>query len=179
MLLEGGMEFDENARVMPPEDLQLLALRKFQVSEICRLYGVPPHMLAELERATFANIEEMSLEFVMFTLLPWLRRWEASSNRWLLKPADRSRFFVAFNFDGLLRANTQARAEYITKMVANGLMSRNEGRAKENLNRSEDPGMDDYTVQSNMISVDDLGALADSIRSKGNPPKWAPLREAA
>lgn len=182
MLLEGGMEFDGNAGTISPEDLQLLMLRRFQVTEICRLYGVPPHMVAELERATFSNIEEMSLEFVTFTLLPWLRRWEASANRWLLKPGDRSRFFVAFNFEGLLRANTQARAEYITKMVANGLMNRNEGRAKENLNRSDAPGMDDYTVQSNMISVDDLGALADSMRKSGTAPKWATppqLKEAA
>lgn len=176
MLLEGGMEFDKNAGTIPPEDLQLLMLRKFQVTEICRLYGVPPHMLAEMERATFANIEEMSLEFVTFTLLPWLRRWETSANRWLLKPADRAKYFVAFNFDGLLRADTKARAEYITKMVANGLMSRNEGRGKENMNRSDAPGMDDYTVQSNMISVDDLDAIADAMRDQGTAPKWAPPR---
>lgn len=182
MLLEGGMEFDANAGMIPPQELQLLELRKFQVHEICRLYRVPPHMVADLERATFSNIEQMSLEFVMFTLLPWLRRWEASADRWLLKPGDRTRFFVRFNFEGLLRADSQARAEYLTKMVANGLMSRNEARAKENLNRSTEAGMDDFTVQSNMVSVDDLSKLVAKMQSNGTAPKdsrpaW--LKEAA
>jgi HK97 family phage portal protein len=180
-LLEGGMEIDKGGSIIPPADLQMLELRQFGVHEICRLYGVPPHMVAELTRATFSNIETMSTEYVMFCLLPWLRRWEASANRWLLKPADRKRFFVAFNFDGLLRADTAARAEYLRTMVANGLMSRNEGRAKENLNRADAPGMDDYTVQSNMISVDDLSKVAAAMTANGNAPKWAPqhLREGA
>lgn len=173
-LLEGGMELEPWG--LPLDDLQFVELRRFQLHEICRLYRVPPHMVADLERATFSNIEQMSLEFVMFTLLPWLTRWERSAERWLLKPADRKRFFVRFNFEGLLRADTAARAEYLTKMVANGLMSRNEGRSKENLNRIEGGGMDDFTVQSNMISVDDLEKVAADLRNKqtaNNPLKVA------
>jgi hypothetical protein len=81
--------------------------------EICRIYRVPPHMVADLERATFSNIEQMSLEFVTFTLMPWLTRWERSAERWLLTPKDRAKFFVRFNVDGLLRADTAARAEYL------------------------------------------------------------------
>lgn len=172
-LLEGGMTIDKGGSIISPEDLQLLQLRRFQLHEICRLYGVPPHMLADLERATFSNAEQLSVEFVTFCLLPWLRRWEESANRWLLKPADRSRFMVRFNFDGLLRADTAARAEYLRTMVANGLMNRNEARGKENLNRVDGKGMDDYTVQSNMISVDDLAAVAAAMNKSGEAPKWA------
>lgn len=160
-LLEGGMELEPWG--LPLEDLQFVELRRFQLHEICRLYRVPPHMVADLERATFSNIEQMSLEFVQFTLLPWLTRWERGAERWLMKPQDREKFMVRFNFEGLLRADTVARAEYLTKMVANGMMSRNEGRAKENLNKVAAVGMDDYTVQSNMINVDDLEKIAASI----------------
>lgn len=173
MMLEGGMALDAGGAIMQPEDLQLLELRRFQLHEIARIWGVPPHMLADMERATFSNIEEMSLGFVMFTLLPWLRRWEDSATRWLLKPAERKSLRVMFNFDGLLRANTQARAEYLRTMVANGLMSRNEARAKENMNLVEGKGMDDYTVQSNMISVDELAAVAAAMKKNKSAPDWA------
>jgi HK97 family phage portal protein len=157
-LLEGGMTLGEWG--MPLDDLQFVELRRFQLHEICRMYRVPPHMVADLERATFSNIEQMSLEFVQFTLLPWLRRWEESAERWLLKPGDRSKYMVRFNFEGLLRADTAARSEYLAKMVANGMMSRNEARAKENLNSVTGQGMDDYTVQSNMVTVGNLDAIA-------------------
>lgn len=166
-LLEGGMTLNEWG--MPLDDLQFVELRRFQLHEICRLYRVPPHMVADLERATFSNIEQMSLEFVQFTLLPWLRRWEESAERWLLKPGERHDYMVRFNFEGLLRADTAARADYLARMVANGMMSRNEGRAKENMNRVEGGGMDDYTVQSNMISVDDLDKIAAGLGG-GNKP---------
>lgn len=182
MLLEGGMEFDTGAAMIPPEDLQLLQLRGFQVLEICRLYRIPPHMVADLDRATFANIEQLSLEFVMFALLPWLKRWETSVKRWLMKPTDRKRFEVRFDFAELLRADTQARAEYVRTAVANGLMSRNEGRVLLGLNRGAGGGMDDFTVQSNMVSVDDLAAIAQTMQAQGKAPKWAQppkLKEAA
>lgn len=159
-LLEGGMEFDKSASMMPPEDLQLLELRRFQLHEICRLYRVPPHMVADLERATFSNIEQMSLEFVTYTLLPWLRRWETSAERWLLSPAERGRYFLRHNFEGLLRADSDGRAKLYATYLQNGVMSRNEVRGLENLNRID--GLDDHTVQTNMVPVDRLGELADA-----------------
>jgi HK97 family phage portal protein len=162
VLLEGGMDYESVS--MPLEDAQFLQTRRFQLHEICRIYRVPPHMVADLERATFSNIEQMSLEFVQFTLLPWLTRWERSAERWLLKPEERGRFFIRLNFEGMLRADSQARADYLTKLVANGLMSRNEARAKENMNGVQGDGMDAYTVQSNMIGVDELDAIAKSMR---------------
>jgi HK97 family phage portal protein len=184
-LLEGGMEL-EPWSMSALQDLQFVELRRFTLQEICRIYGVPPHRVADLDRATFSNIEQLSLEFVMFTLLPWLRRWEESANRWLLKPADRRRYFLRFNFEGLLRADTASRGQFLAMMVDKGIMNRNEARAKNNDNAVDVDGMDDYTVMSNMISVDELQTIADAMRSKGTAPKDAadlthlqPLKEAA
>jgi HK97 family phage portal protein len=184
-LLEGGMEL-EPWSMSALQDLQFVELRRFTLQEICRIYGVPPHRVADLDRATFSNIEQLSLEFVMFTLLPWLRRWEESANRWLLKPADRRRYFLRFNFEGLLRADTAARGQFLALMVDKGIYHRNEARLKNGDNAVEVDGMDDYTVMSNMISVDELQAIADAMRNKGSAPKDAvdlshlqPLKEAA
>lgn len=170
MLLEGGM--DVKSVQMPLEDAQFLQLRGFQVDEICRIYRVPPHMVAKLDRATFSNIEEMSIEFVMYTLAPYLVRLERSAQRWLLKPAERSKFMVRFNLDGLLRGDAETRAKFYAAMLQNGVYSRNEVRALENRNRIEGNGMDDYTVQSNMISVDDLSAML-ATKNAGGPAKGA------
>lgn len=168
MLLEGGMTV--NPISMPLEDAQFLQTRGFQVDEICRIFRVPPHMVAKLDRATFSNIEEMSIEFVIYTLAPYLVRLERSVNRWLLKPAERSRYFARFNLDGLLRGDAETRSKFYSAMVQNGIYSRNEVRALENRNRVEGQGMDDYTVQSNMISVDDLQAMIAS-KSAGGPAR--------
>lgn len=162
-VLEGGMKLEPWG--MPLEDAQFLELRQFSVSDICRFYRVPPHMVADLSRATFSNIEQQSLEFVQYTLMPWLTRWERSAARWLLSPADRQRYFFRFNVEGLLRADSAARQSFLSAMVQNGIMSRNEARAKENLGRVEDPGMDDYTVQVNLTPVDDLPG-AGEVRPK-------------
>ena len=159
-LLEGGMTYTQVT--IPPEDAQFLETRRFQLHEICRIYRIPPHMVADLERATFSNIEQMSLEFVMYTLLPWLKRWEESVNRWLLRPAERGRIFVRFNFEGLLRADSAARAQLYSILLQNGVYSRNEVRALEDRNRIDDPSMDEFTVQSNMTLLQLLEQLARS-----------------
>lgn len=161
-LLEGGMDLGEG--LFSPQDAQFLELRKFQIAEICRLYRISPHMVADLERATNNNIEQLSLEFVMYTMLPYFRRIEEKAQQ-LFKPADRGRFFVRFNFESLLRADSVARAQLYSILLQNGVFSRNEVRALENRNRVDAEGMDDYTVQSNMA----LLQLLDSInRGTGN-----------
>jgi HK97 family phage portal protein len=175
-LFEGGMK-PEPWGGMPLDDMQFILLRGFSVDEICRFYRVPPHMVAKLDRATFSNIEQMSLEFVMFTLMPYFVRFESSASKWLFKPADRSKYRLRFNFEGLLRADSAARAEFLAKMLQNGVMTRNEARAKENLNRSEDDGMDDYTVQTNLTVIDMLEPLAQATIDKSNQP--APVVGAA
>jgi len=146
-LLEGGMKVEDG--VFAPRDAQFLELRGFQIPEICRIWRISPHMIAQLDRATNNNIEQLSLEFIMYTMLPYFRRIEEKT-RQLFKPADRNRFFVRFNFESLLRADSVARAQLYSILLQNGVFSRNEVRALENRNRSEADGMDDYTVQSNM-----------------------------
>lgn len=170
-LLEGGMDLDPWG--LPLDDLQFVELRRFQLSEICRLYRVPPHMVADMERATFSNIEHMSLEFVMFTLMPWLVRWEKSAERWLLKPSERGKLIVRFNAEGLLRADSAGRAAFYTQALQNGWMSRNEVRAKENLNNVD--GLDEYTVQSNMALVEQIATLVQqrSQAAASSQPKHA------
>ena len=150
MLLEGGMKVE--AGLMTPDDAQFLQLRQFTVVELCRLFGVKPHMIAALERATDNNIEKLSLEFVMYTMLPYIRRDEVGARK-LFKLADRSTFFYRYNFEGLLRADSQARALLYSILLQNGVYNRNEVRALENRNASDAPGMDDYTVQLNMTVI--------------------------
>ena len=164
-LAEGGMKVSQG--MLPPEDAQFLELRSFGVDEICRIYRVPPHMVAKLDRATFSNIEQQSLDFVMYTILPYLTRIEQSMSKWLLDAKDRKRLFVRFNFEGLLRADSAARASLYSIMLQNGVLTRNEVRALENRNRLEVEGMDEPTVQSNMALLDQLAVL---VAAKGQPP---------
>jgi len=153
-LFEGGMKPEPWAN-MPLEDMQFVALRKFSLQEICRFYRIPPHMVADLDRATFSNIEHMSQEFVTYTMMPYFTRYEASVRRWLMSAADRERgLYLRFNFEGLLRADSTARAAFLSSMLQNGIMTRNEARAKENLNQSDEEGMDDFTIQANMMSIE-------------------------
>lgn len=159
-LFEGGVK-PEPWKGMNLEEMQFLFSRKFSILEICRFYRVPPHMVAELEKgASYASIEQMSMEFVMFTLMPYITRIEASVSKWLLPPEERRKFFLRFNYEGLLRADSKGRAEMYASALQNGWMHRDEVRGKENLNRGGQPGMTDFTVQSNLVRVGDLGKLA-------------------
>jgi phage portal protein BeeE len=116
-------------------------------------------MVFDLERATFSNIEQMATEFVMFDLLPYLVRWEQAISRWLMTPAERSRFFFKFKFEGLLRADSISRSQLYSTLLQNGVLCRNEVRVLENRPRSDAEGMDDFTVQSNMTVIQLLEQL--------------------
>lgn len=164
MLLEGGMKVEDG--LLTPDDAQFLQLRQLTVVELCRLLGVKPHMIAALERATDNNIERLSQEFVTFSMLPHMNRDEKAARK-LFKPADRGRFFYRYNFEGLLRADSAARAALYSILLQNGVSSRNEVRAKENWNRVDDPAMDQYTVQTNLAFIDQLAAM---VAARMNPP---------
>ena len=155
-LFEGGMKAEPWAN-MPLEDMQFILSRKFSIQEICRFFRIPPHMVADLDRATFSNIEHMSQEFVMFTLMPYFTRFEASATKWLFKPGDRRKYFLRFNYEGLLRADSTARAAFYNQLLQNGVMNRNEVRGKENLPRSTEKNMDAFTVQLSMTPIEKLG----------------------
>ena len=136
--------------------------RKFQVTEICRIFRVPPHMIGDLERATFSNIESQNISFAVHTIRPWLVRIEQAINRALIPENEKGRFYAQFNIDGLMRGDYKSRMEGYAIARQNGWMSANDIRALENLNPiSEEEGGNAYLVNGNMIpiSLAGLGVL--------------------
>ena len=136
------------------EKTQALQSRKFAVTEICRVFGVPPHLCMDLEHATFTNIEQQSLEFVRDCINPNSVRIEQAMYRDLLTPREREKYFFKFNTNGLLRGDTAARTAYYNSARQNGWMSANDIRQLEDMNPlPEGEGGDLYTVNGNMISL--------------------------
>ena len=129
-VLDNG--FDFKAMAMTNDEAQFLETRKFQLVEIARIFRIPPHMLADLERSTFSNIEHQSLEFVKYSLMPWLRRWENAINTQLLDPS--GDVFAEFLVDGLLRGDLKSRYEAYAIAKQNKWMNTNEIRERENMN---------------------------------------------
>lgn len=128
-ILEEGMKFSKVA--MTGEDAQFLETRKYQRSEIAAIFRVPPHMIGDLERATFSNIEQQALEFVQWSLMPWLTRIEKAVKRDLLTPAERKQYQVRFNVAAMLRGDAAARSAYYSKGILDGWLTRNEARQQE------------------------------------------------
>lgn len=166
-LLEGGMTATPAS--MPLEDAQFLQLAQKTKGDIFGMYRIPPHMGGDLERSTNNNIEQQALEFVTYCLMPYLVRFEKSAKRWLFKPADRRRFFVRWNVEGLLRADSAARGELYAKLLQNGVLTRNDVRITEKLNRVDVAGMDDYTVQTALVPIDMLRKVAENAAKKPVP----------
>jgi HK97 family phage portal protein len=158
LILEEGMKWA--ALSMTAADAEFILSRKFQRSEIAAIFRVPPHMIGDLERATFSNIEHQSLEFVMHTLRPWLKRWEQAISRDLLAPSERGEYFAEFLVDDLLRGDFKTRMDGYAILVQNKILNANEVRAKENMNPR--PGGEVYENPS--IQVDKPGT---------QPPKKA------
>lgn len=148
-ILEEGMDLKEIS--VPPEQSQFLESRKFQVNEIARAFRIPPHMLGDLERATFSNIEQQNLEFHQDTMLPWLKRWEQEINRQLLLERERPVLFAEFNADAILRGDLESRFKAYFTARQGGWMSTNDVREKENANPI--PGGDDYLRPLNLVEV--------------------------
>lgn len=138
LVLEEGMKWEQMS--VTPEDAQFLETRKFQLEEIARIFRVPLHMIQHLDRATFNNIEHLSIDFVVHTLRPYLVRFEQAMRRDLI--TQRNRFFVQFNVDGLLRGDVKSRYEAYGKAIQHEIMNSNEVRALENMNPR--PGGDEY-----------------------------------
>ena len=151
-ILEEGMEFKPIA--IPNNEAQFLETRKFQVDEICRIFRVPPHLVGNLEHATFSNIEHLSIDFAVHTIRPWLVRIEQSMNRALFIEQEKGRFYVQFNIDGLMRGDYKSRMEGYAIARQNGWMSANDIRALENQNPipAEDGG-DALLINGNMIPI--------------------------
>jgi HK97 family phage portal protein len=155
-VLEEGMKFQ--AIGIPPEQAQFLETRKFQINEIARIFRVPPHMVGDLEKSSFSNIEQQSLEFVKYTLDPWVIRWEQSLQQILFLPSEKSSLFIKFNVDGLLRGDYQSRMNGYATGRQNGWMSANDIRELEDMNRIPvEEGGDLYLVNGNMLPLNQAG----------------------
>jgi HK97 family phage portal protein len=152
-ILEDGMKF--HAIGLNPQDSQFLETRKFQVEEICRIFRVPPHMIASLDRSTNNNIEEQGIDFVRHTTRPWLVRIEQSLDMFLLSETEKQDYYFRFNVDGLLRGNYESRMNGYKIGLQNGFLSVNDVRAMEDLNKI--PDGDIYMVNGNMSKLSNVG----------------------
>ena len=156
-VLEEGLKYSPIS--ISPNEAQFLETRKFQINEIARIFRVPPHMVGDLEKSSFSNIEQQSLEFVKYTLQPWIIRWEQNLQKALLTEEEKKTYFFIFNVEGLLRGDYQSRMQGYATARQNGWMSANDIRELENLDKipAEDGG-DMYLVNGNMMPLEMAGA---------------------
>mgnify|MGYP004644669687 FL=1 len=159
-VLEEGMKYTPIS--ISPEQAQFLETRKFQIDEIARIFRVPPHMVGDLEKSSFSNIEQQSLEFVKYTLDPWVIRWEQSLSRALLNEDEKRKYFFKFNLEGLLRGDYESRMSGYATARQNGWMSANDIRELENMDKiSAEDGGDLYLINGNMLPLNKAGAYAN------------------
>lgn len=153
MFLEEGAKAEQFERDM--EKNQVLETRKWAVTEVCRIFGVPPHMCMDMEHATFSNIEQQSLEFVRDCIEPLCVRLEQAFYKDLLSSVQKRSMFFKFNLNGLLRADTATRAQYYHNARQDGWMSANDIRALEDMN-GIGPDGDIYAVNGNLIPLSEV-----------------------
>lgn len=169
-VLEEGMKYQQIG--IPPEEAQFLETRKFQINEIARLYRIPPHMVGDLEKSSFSNIEQQSLEFVKYTLDPWVIRWEQAMQRSLLLPREKNEYFIKLNVDGLLRGDYQSRMNGYSVGRQNGWLSANDIREMEDMNQiSNEEGGNLYLINGNMTKLKDAGVFANKGQSASDGAK--------
>lgn len=156
-VLEEGMKYTPIS--IPNNDAQFLETRKFQVEEIARLYRVPLHMIGDLEHATFSNVEHLSLDFVKYTLDPWLVRWEQGLQKALFSEQDKKKYFIKFNADGLLRGDYASRMQGYSIGIQNGFLCPNDVRTLEDMNSiPEEDGGNTFMVNGSMTPLNMAGA---------------------
>mgnify|MGYP001141697223 CR=1 FL=1 len=164
-VLEEGMKYTPIS--ISPEQAQFLETRKFQINEIARIFRVPPHMVGDLEKSSFSNIEQQSLEFVKYTLDPWVVRWEQSLSRSLLSEDEKKVYFFKFKLEGLLRGDYQSRMNGYAIARQNGWMSANDIRELEDLDKlTPEQGGDLYLINGNMLPLNQAGAYAEKNNEK-------------
>ncbi len=146
-ILQPGMHFKQ--LTMSMEDAQFIATRQFSLSDISRWFNIPPHLLAELSRATFSNIEHQDLQFIKYSLRAVIKRQEKEWELKLFHPLERKSIGVKFNLDGLARGDMAARSTYIVNMVNAGVLTPNEGRQIENLQPIA--GNDELRIPANIV----------------------------
>jgi len=148
-VLEEGMKY--NPITVSPNEAQFLETRKYQLNDIARIFRVPPHMIGDLDKSSFSNIEMQSLEFVVYTLDPWVVRWEQAMQRALLLPSEKRDYFIKFNVNGLLRGDYKSRMEGYATGRQNGWLSANDIRELEDMDKIPvEEGGDLFLVNGNM-----------------------------
>jgi HK97 family phage portal protein len=172
-ILEEGLKAHEVG--VPPEDAQFLETRKFQVNDIARIFRVPPHMVGDLERATFSNVEQQAIDFVVHTIRPWLVKWEQALSQKLFTEQDRRSYFTEFLVDGLLRGDIQSRYLAYAQGRQNGWLSTNDVRVLENMNPVD--GGDVYLIPLNMVAAGTGNANALTPRAGQSPAPTDGLQE--
>lgn len=148
---------------LPPEDSQFLSTREFDVEEICRIFRVPPHLVQDLKRSTFSNIEHQGISYVQYTLMPWLERFEQAIIKDVLLDEEQDKYFPKFNVDGLLRGDYKSRMEGYAIGFANGFLSPNDIRRFENMDPIPDEaGGNVYVANGSYVKLKDIGAAYKS-----------------
>lgn len=165
MLLEEGMDIKNIG--IPPEDSQFLQTREFQVTEIARFYGVQPHLIGDLTKSTNNNIEEQALEYVIYSLRPWLVRWEQSQKMKLIPEEDQETYFIEYLVDGLLRGDFKSRQEGLQIQRRNGIINADDWCEIENKNPLGGKVGEIHIVETNMQSLE---YLAENPAGNQKPP---------
>lgn len=157
LIIDGGMTYSKIGQT--PEEAMLNETRNFQVNESARIFGVPAHLLQQLDRATFNNIETMNIQFVVLCLKPWAVQFEQEMHIKTLTQSEKQNggYFYRLNLTGLLRGDTKARTEMYASGITNGWLTRNEARTMEDLNVIE--GLDNPLMQANMSIIDESGNI--------------------
>ena len=147
---------DFQARTIPNNQAQFIESRQYQISDICRIFRVPNHLVNDLSNATYSNIEAQQIDFVVHTITPWIKRIESELNAKLVPFKERGNEYFKFNLNAILRGDSKARADYYRTLVNIGVMSPDEVRTLEDLN-SVGGASEDYYMQSNMLPINRLG----------------------
>jgi hypothetical protein len=175
-VLEEGMAYKPIS--LPPEDSQFLSTREFGVEEICRIFRVPPHMVQDLKRATFNNIEHQSIDFVMHTIMPWLVRIEQAIIKDVLIEEEQDTYFPKFNVDGLMRGDYKSRMDGYAVGFSNGFLSPNDIRRLENMDLiPAEEGGDDYYLNGSYTKLKNAGsayganAVAEQEKKEAEDPE--------
>lgn len=165
-ILEEGLKFTPIS--ISPADSQLLETRKFSVEEICRIFRVPPHLVQDLSRSTFNNIENQGISFVQYSIVPWTVRWEQALTRSLLSPEERKKYTIRFNIDGLMRGAYKDRYDAYAVGINNGFLCPNDVRRLENLDLIPDEeGGNTFLIQGAMMPLSMAGASYQQTSGSG------------
>jgi len=150
-------ELDYRALTVSPVDAQIIDMLKLNRSQIAGIFNIPAHMINDLEKATFSNITQQSIQFVRHTIMPWVVNWEQEMNRRLFTRAELAAgYYARFNLSGLLRGTPQERANFYHFAITDGWMSRNEARENEDMNAVD--GLDEMLVSVNAAKPVSLSA---------------------